>query len=95
MNLGGGGGGGGGGALRLDEIDVECVPCVRGRLFEADLFFVCPGSLRACGPSKLIAREGSHYVLNGYNRMFKYHANSSSTLTILLLQECPGALACI
>ena len=35
---GGGGGGGGGGGRRFEEIDVECVPCVCGRVIEADVF---------------------------------------------------------
>lgn len=42
----GGGCGGGGGGRRLEEIDVECTPCVRGRVFEADLSLlgrVCDG----------------------------------------------------
>lgn len=48
MNLGGGrgscggGGGGGGGGRRIGAIDVECIPSVRGRVFEAERSSVWP-----------------------------------------------------
>lgn len=66
---------------------LECMPCVCGRVFEADLFSAWPSSSRTYEPSKFIARSGSHYSLKWYHCMFTCHSKSISFFEFCILRK--------